>query len=68
MPCSDPDARVAAATALIRQIEGRKASDTAPALEARLIRRGSVGSAKVLSAPGSASVMDGHAAVTAASR
>ena len=60
------DMGVAAATALIRQIEGRKASDTAPALEARLIRRGSVGPAKVLSGTGSASVVDGRAAVTAA--
>jgi LacI family transcriptional regulator len=60
------DMGVAAATALIRQIEGRKASGTAPALEARLIRRGSVGPAKVLSGTGSASVVDGRAAVTAA--
>jgi LacI family transcriptional regulator len=43
------DIGVAAATALIRQIEGRKASDAAPALQARLIQRGSVGPAKVLS-------------------
>lgn len=43
------DMGVAAANALLRQIEGRKASGTAPALEARLIRRGSVGPAKVLS-------------------
>jgi LacI family transcriptional regulator len=60
------DMGVAAATALIRQIEGRKASGTAPALEAHLIRRGSVGPAKVLSGTGSASVVDGRAAVTAA--
>ncbi|MDQ0820343.1 LacI family transcriptional regulator [Arthrobacter sp. V4I6] len=43
------DMGVAAATALIRQIEGRKACDASPALEARLIERGSVGPAKVLS-------------------
>jgi LacI family transcriptional regulator len=60
------DMGVAAASALIRQIEGRKASDTAPALEARLIRRGSVGPAKVLSATGSASAVDEYATVTAA--
>ncbi|TLM87095.1 LacI family DNA-binding transcriptional regulator [Pseudarthrobacter sp. NamE5] len=40
---------VAAANALLRQIQGRKASGTAPAFEARLIHRGSVGPAKVLS-------------------
>lgn len=60
------DMGVAAATSLIRQIEGRKASDTAPALEARLIRRGSVGPAKVLSATGLASAVDEYATVTAA--
>jgi LacI family transcriptional regulator len=60
------DMGVAAASALIRQIEGRKASDTAPTLEARLIRRGSVGPAKVLSATGSASAVDEYATVTAA--
>jgi LacI family transcriptional regulator len=38
------DMGVAAATALIQQIKGRKATDTPPALEARLIKRGSVGS------------------------
>lgn len=43
------DMGVTAATALIRQIEGRKAPDTTPTLEARLIQRGSVGPAKVLS-------------------
>jgi len=38
------DMGVAAATALIQQIEGRKASNAAPALEPRLIKRGSVAS------------------------
>lgn len=39
------DMGMAAATALIRQIEGRKSSSPAgPPLEARLVRRGSVGS------------------------
>jgi LacI family transcriptional regulator len=37
------DMGVAAAGALIRQIEGKKPSDATPALSARLIRRGSVG-------------------------
>jgi LacI family transcriptional regulator len=38
------DMGVAAATALLRQIEGRKSPDPVPALEARLIHRGSLGS------------------------
>jgi LacI family transcriptional regulator len=37
------DMGVAAATALIRQIEGRKQQAAAPSLTARLVRRGSVG-------------------------
>lgn len=37
------DMGVTAASALIRQIEGRRATDTVPTLNARLIRRGSVG-------------------------
>ncbi|WP_461187989.1 LacI family DNA-binding transcriptional regulator [Arthrobacter sp. Z4-13] len=41
------DMGVAAATALIRQIEGRKVPHAAPILEARLIKRGSVGSPRV---------------------
>ncbi|MDQ0693161.1 LacI family DNA-binding transcriptional regulator [Arthrobacter sp. W4I7] len=48
------DMGVAAATALIRQIDGRKAFETASGLHARLIKRGSVGSprAKSPSRPG----------------
>jgi LacI family transcriptional regulator len=38
------DMGVAAATALIQQVEGRKVSNATPTLEARLIKRGSVGS------------------------
>jgi len=41
------DMGVAAATALIRQIEGRKTPDAAPVLRAQLIQRGSVGPAKM---------------------
>jgi LacI family transcriptional regulator len=43
------DMGVAAATALIRQIEGWKTSGTTPILEARLIKRGSVGSPRAQS-------------------
>jgi LacI family transcriptional regulator len=44
------DMGVAAATALIRQIDGRKALETAPGLQARLIKRGSVGPPRVFQA------------------
>ena len=40
------DMGMAAASALIRQIEGRKSAGGLPPLEARLVRRGSVGSPK----------------------
>lgn len=43
---------VAAATALIRQIEGRKAPAATPALLATLIRRGSVGAPRAAAVPG----------------
>ncbi|WP_455835887.1 LacI family DNA-binding transcriptional regulator [Pseudarthrobacter siccitolerans] len=56
------DMGVAAATALIRQIDGRKASGTAPALQTRLIKRGSVGPPREAFQPAQAYTAEGPTA------